>query len=97
MSVIGFVVRTAVIAGCVIVGQRLWDARQLEELHDELRQLESTLRRDRNRVGSLKGNFEVAVRDIRSKYAEKIQLAHTLVELDRQIAVHIASLIEPTE
>jgi len=92
MSLFGFVVKTGLIAGAVIVGQRLWDRYQTEELYEELDVLTDDCRNDRNRHGTVKANVRAKSVAVVQSFEAKITYVASLTELRERVEIYIESI-----
>lgn len=92
MSIISFVVKTAITAGAVVVAQRLWDRYQTEDLYNELDLLTAKCRVDANRHGTVRANVKAKAVEIVKVFEARITFVQSLTELRERVEIYIESI-----
>lgn len=92
MSLFGFVVKTGLVVGAVLVGQRLWDRYQTEDLYTTLDELTLSVRNDSGRHGTVRANVRARSRAIVVEYESRITFVDSLTELRERVEIYIESI-----
>jgi len=92
MSLLGTLFKVAVVAGGVVVCQRMWDRYQLEDLYVELDAIVDRVRADKARVGTVRANVKVEGRTLLEKYESRMTYVDSLNELRKNFEIYIESI-----
>lgn len=92
MGLITSLVKTALIAGGVIIAQRMWDRSQVANVYVQLDELQERVRANRNRVGTVRANVLVQSRELVAEAEKRITYVDSLNELRRTVEIYIESI-----
>jgi hypothetical protein len=92
MSLLGSLIKIGAVATLVIVGQRLWDRYQVEDLYVELDAIVDRVRADKGRRGTVRAHVLVEAKELIAAFERKITYVDSLNELRRNVEIYIESI-----
>ncbi|WDS62303.1 hypothetical protein [Pseudomonas phage D6] len=92
MSLLGTLFKVGIVAGGVIVCQRLWDRYQVEDLYVELDAITDRVRADKARVGTVQAHVKVEGRELLAKFEKRVTYVDSLDELRKNFEIYIESI-----
>ncbi|MNC10286.1 hypothetical protein D3C87_970380 [compost metagenome] len=89
---LGTLIKIGAVATLVVIGQRLWDRYQVEDLFVELDAIVERVRADKKRLGTVRAHVLVESKELIAAFERKVTYVDSLNELRRNVEIYIESI-----
>lgn len=89
---LGTLIKIGTVATLVVIGQRLWDRYQVEDLYVELDTIVDRVRADKKRRGTVRAHVVVEAKELIATFERKVTFVNSLNELRRNVEIYIESI-----